>query len=1044
MRIYLKMRVISALFICLFVTASITNAQGIYNTKDWRFSNPTPFGFTVLDVDYLDDNTVIAVGDQGGIARSTNGGRTWTYGIFTYSNAAGQRTKASFQDVHVVSANAMYAVGTGGMMAKSTDAGVTWSFITTPLYENAKNINSVWFVSETVGYIGGQWNTLDSIPKLYRTTNGGVSWDSLNAPAASGKSRIGYINNTNVPAQLVDVDSKGKEIIRIEFSNPNNGYVIGGAQSIYKRIPAVNATTCLPTGSTTSTSGDFAALVWKYSNGSLYDYSLSKERLGYSGITTNNVLCNTQYGSSAITPTNQTYKAINIINDSLIVIMSFNNNTVVRIYTGANDLTTNMATNQQERGRYQIMNFPFPPTQGPQAGPPIPAIQVLSATNPYNIRRAASGKLYATSFSATFDPINKMFTSVDTGRTWKEERNLPTGRNYSEFSICTMDISPSGNFLFMGVNGVHSDSIPGSALRSSYITTPAGASFSKMEFANCNNAIAAGGANINTTSDGGKTWASNPRADFAASNYAINSVAFPTTAKSYYAVSNGILYSSPDRGVTLDPILTDFEVQMNDVAVRGDTIWACGTAAFTVATASRRPKVFRSINGGTSWTTISAPFTMGTLAQGFNDIEFPTNLIGYMSGTRDTIWKTTDGGATWVKLPLPTPGVTPQITYTDLQALDANTVFVTGNGYPRQVVFKTTDGGQTWSDISGNLQALGIGNFNGVRMHDVNNGYVVRPGGFLCKTTNGGQTWTPELAPTGSLFEIAVFPQRAVPAGTPMENRKLFVVGPNLNGAPIMEYGDTTKTNVNITNVAVLPSCSNQSTGSITITASGGIGSYTYAINGRPVQTTNAFTNLASGTYTLTVQDAFCGTTTQSVVVGTLVSPNVNAGPDKIMVDGYPVYLEGSSSTSNLTTVAWTPSSTLVGANSFKPLAKPNTTTTYTLSVTASNGCTSTDNAVVTVLPYCIKPLDAFTPNKDGTNDLWLVTAFGGTCVGRVYVNVFNRYGNVVYKSDNYTNNWDGTYNGKPVPDGTYYYVIDYRLINGESIVMRGDLTIIR
>jgi gliding motility-associated-like protein len=50
----------------------------------------------------------------------------------------------------------------------------------------------------------------------------------------------------------------------------------------------------------------------------------------------------------------------------------------------------------------------------------------------------------------------------------------------------------------------------------------------------------------------------------------------------------------------------------------------------------------------------------------------------------------------------------------------------------------------------------------------------------------------------------------------------------------------------------------------------------------------------------------------------------------------------------------------------------------------------------------------------------------------------------VVYKNDNYQNTWDGTYNGKPVPDGTYYYVIDYRLINGESIVMRGDLTIIR
>ena len=95
-------------------------------------------------------------------------------------------------------------------------------------------------------------------------------------------------------------------------------------------------------------------------------------------------------------------------------------------------------------------------------------------------------------------------------------------------------------------------------------------------------------------------------------------------------------------------------------------------------------------------------------------------------------------------------------------------------------------------------------------------------------------------------------------------------------------------------------------------------------------------------------------------------------------------------------------------------------------------------------MPYCIKPLDAFTPNGDGTNDRWLVTAFGGTCVNKVIVNVFNRYGNLVYKNENYLNEWDGTYNGKPVPDGTYYYVIDYRLINGESIVMRGDVTILR
>jgi CHU_C Type IX secretion signal domain len=50
----------------------------------------------------------------------------------------------------------------------------------------------------------------------------------------------------------------------------------------------------------------------------------------------------------------------------------------------------------------------------------------------------------------------------------------------------------------------------------------------------------------------------------------------------------------------------------------------------------------------------------------------------------------------------------------------------------------------------------------------------------------------------------------------------------------------------------------------------------------------------------------------------------------------------------------------------------------------------------------------------------------------------------VVYRNDNYVNDWDGTYKGKPIPDGTYYYAITYRLINGKSILLKGDVTILR
>jgi gliding motility-associated-like protein len=61
-----------------------------------------------------------------------------------------------------------------------------------------------------------------------------------------------------------------------------------------------------------------------------------------------------------------------------------------------------------------------------------------------------------------------------------------------------------------------------------------------------------------------------------------------------------------------------------------------------------------------------------------------------------------------------------------------------------------------------------------------------------------------------------------------------------------------------------------------------------------------------------------------------------------------------------------------------------------------------------------------------------------------VTVTVFNRYGSRIYSSKSYRNDWNGTYNGKPVPDGTYYAVVDFQLITGKKISVKSDVTIIR
>lgn len=256
-----------------------------------------------------------------------------------------------------------------------------------------------------------------------------------------------------------------------------------------------------------------------------------------------------------------------------------------------------------------------------------------------------------------------------------------------------------------------------------------------------------------------------------------------------------------------------------------------------------------------------------------------------------------------------------------------------------------------------------------------------------------------------------------------------------------MEYGNPANINVNATET-ISGSCSIGATGSIVVNATGGIPPYMYSINGGAFQTSNTFNNITSGTKTITIKDAYCGTLTKTVVVDIKASPVISAGPDKTIVNGDAVTLNGSGTT-NPASIAWTPNTTLTAANSYMPVAKPNTTTTYTLTVVDNNGCTSVDDVLVTVIPYCVKPMNAFTPNGDGFNDRWLVTS-GGACTQQVIAKVFNRYGELVYSNDNYNNDWDGTYKGKPVADGTYYYSIQYRLINGNSIPVKGDVTILR
>jgi len=197
---------------------------------------------------------------------------------------------------------------------------------------------------------------------------------------------------------------------------------------------------------------------------------------------------------------------------------------------------------------------------------------------------------------------------------------------------------------------------------------------------------------------------------------------------------------------------------------------------------------------------------------------------------------------------------------------------------------------------------------------------------------------------------------------------------------------------------------------------------------------------IADTRYTVTAVLGQCSKTA-SVNVTVKQDVSVNAGPDQSIIFGdfANIFATATGATSYL----WTPATGLSSATTLATIAKPTTTTLYTITVKNDVGCNATDDVLVNVIAYCPHVRNAFTPNGDGINDLWLVYD-QYDCLKNVTVHVFNRYGNTIFESKDYRNGWDGRYKGKSVPDGTYYAVVDFLLVNGKTTTIKTDLTILR
>jgi len=222
---------------------------------------------------------------------------------------------------------------------------------------------------------------------------------------------------------------------------------------------------------------------------------------------------------------------------------------------------------------------------------------------------------------------------------------------------------------------------------------------------------------------------------------------------------------------------------------------------------------------------------------------------------------------------------------------------------------------------------------------------------------------------------------------------------------------------------------------SITLSVTGTAASFLWSTG----NTTKSIRVQSAGTYSIMATNSNACFSSDSAIITNSPSPIADAGSDRVIELGSSVVIGGNSTTG--VNYLWTPAEGLDDPLLSNPNATPNLTTTYILRVFNNVGCDDFDTVLVTVnKPVVIIVPNLISPNGDGANDTWDLSSVPG--IDNSMITVYNRWGKQVFATDNYNHDWAGTYEGEPLPEGTYVYIIEY--LKGGLDIVKGNLQIIR
>jgi gliding motility-associated-like protein len=298
--------------------------------------------------------------------------------------------------------------------------------------------------------------------------------------------------------------------------------------------------------------------------------------------------------------------------------------------------------------------------------------------------------------------------------------------------------------------------------------------------------------------------------------------------------------------------------------------------------------------------------------------------------------------------------------------------------------------------------------------------------GFATVVPSGGTSFTYSWSPSGG--------SNATATGLSAGNYACTITN-ECGNSTTQTFTITETVSYQLNATVIQPTCGNNN-GCIYFDPSPA-GTYFYDWPFPTIMIVDSICDLAPGSYDITINSVDGCPIDTTIILANSNSITIDANPELSTIN------LGDTVALNVTggiTYTWNPSSSLTCDDCPNPVAQPSQNTIYIVTGTDTDGCSGSDTIVVNVTPLPQPNFEfpnVITPNSDGTNDVFEIQ----NLPANTEVLILNRWGNVVFSSDNYQNNWDGKDNsGKELVDGVY----TYKFKTQKGKVGHGFVTLIR